>query len=160
MAGWRGEIGSGRNTDRLIRLYTPGYRLSRDRPERIGGKRQGVTSIVFRESYHLTHFDDDFGEGKSALLLRRYLPSYGSTKRVDERKEPFVVRGNEIIGRPINGVFHARSGGEKGVAISAGMLSRDLRQIGNACWWEPSAHDHLMICFKSNWYLPQKGSAS
>jgi hypothetical protein len=81
-----------------------------------------VPSIGLRKPHHLTHFDDDFGERKSALLLRNYLCSNGSSKRIDERKEALVVPGNEIIGRPSNGVFHERPGGEKGVASTAGML--------------------------------------
>jgi hypothetical protein len=125
LVGRRGEIGSRSDDDRLIRFYAPRYRLSRDRPERMGGKRQWVTIIGLREPYHFANFDDDFGERESALLLCDYLRPYRSTKRIDERKKPFVVPGNEIIGRPINGVFHECPGGEKGVASSAGMLPRD-----------------------------------
>jgi hypothetical protein len=79
-----------------------------------------MTSIGLREPYHFTHFDDDLGERKSALLLCDYLRSYGSAKRIDERKEPFVVPGNEIIGRPINGVFHERPGGRKASPVAPG----------------------------------------
>ena len=92
----------------------------------MGGKRQWVTGIVLREAYHFAHFDDDLGERKAALLVRRYLRPYRGTKRIDECKEPFVVAGDEIIGRPYNwGFFHERPGGGKGVASSAGMLPHD-----------------------------------
>lgn len=101
VVGRHGEIGSGSNDARSIRFYAPRYGLSRDRPERMGRKRQRVTRIGLCEPYHFADFDDDLGERKSALLLRRYPRPYGSAKRIDERKEPFVVPGNEIIGRPI-----------------------------------------------------------
>jgi hypothetical protein len=68
----------------------------------MGGKRKRVTRIGLREPHHFADFDDDFGERESALLVRDYLRSYGSAKRIDERKKPFVVPGNEVIGRPSN----------------------------------------------------------
>jgi hypothetical protein len=64
----------------------------------MGGKRQRVTRIGLRDAYHFTHFDDDLGKRKSALLLRGDLCSHRSAKGVYERKEPFIVPGNEIIG--------------------------------------------------------------
>jgi hypothetical protein len=98
LIGRLGEIGSSSYNDGLVRFYAPSDGLSGDYPKRLCGKRQRMARIALGDPHHFTDLDDDFGERKSAFLLRRYLRSDGSTKRVDEGEEPFVVPGNEIIG--------------------------------------------------------------
>jgi hypothetical protein len=80
--------------DWAIRFNAPGDCLPRYRAECTRGKRQRVSRVFSEEPHHLSHLNDDLGERKATLLVRRDFRFHGKAQRIYECKQSVISRGD------------------------------------------------------------------